>query len=708
MLDNLRARFALAVLPRKADGKKINPFQVLATHPAGIPVYTDMTVRKATREGYKISISVYRAVRTIIQAASAIPWIVEDDKGEPIEGHDFAKTWAKPNPEFSGQDNMEFIIAHQLLCGNSLIQPVIVGGRPREFWMVMPDLVQPVPSDVPGEWLKAWRVNGYAGSQYDVPPGQFVHFMQIDPGNPYWGIGPLMAAARTIDTDNEAQDTQKISMQNRATPDGVFTHESVMTQEQFEEARRQIRENFLAKTRKREPWVLGAGAKWNQMSMTPVELDFIASRLSNKRDIAGAFGISPIFLGDLEQSSYNNMMEARKALYEDVVIPMLDDIKATLNLRIAPMYGNIVISYDTSKVAALRADYSKKVEQAKTLWAMGIPFDQINERLEMGFEEFPGWDRGYLPLTLLPTGATPAPAEEEAEKQLKALEKLMPTTLDKAIPWLEEMRGRVSDKWIDDAMKALNLQNEEQKTAHWKRIDRRRVGWWGVISKKIKPLYDAEAKAIEKALKGVKALSPQDWEEAYSDDPPHWAVDLTPSLFAQDFRTESALCVEDASVLEIGCGNGRDSIFFARAGIKVTAIDVAPSAIKLAKENAKEAEVSIDFRVANAEELPFEDGEFGAVFSLSVLHATELKKSMAEVSRVLKENMPAFVYIYGDTQFADGKREEVITVDGYVKLVESLNFKVLDFYDEQEETFDEFGEKHLIIVSLLQKVGEPK
>ncbi|GAH79772.1 unnamed protein product, partial [marine sediment metagenome] len=222
MFENVRKRIALAVLPGSVKKDALTPFQVLATQTAGQPVYTDMTIRKATREGYKISVSVYRAIRVIVQAASAIPWIVLDDKGELIEGHDFTKAWAKPNLEFSGQDNMEFIIAHQLLGGNALIQPIIIRGRPREFWIVMPDLVRPVPSDVPGEWLKGWEVTSMDGKIQLVPPSQFVHFMMVDPGNPYWGIGPLIAAARTVDTDNEAQDTQKVSMQNRATPDGVF------------------------------------------------------------------------------------------------------------------------------------------------------------------------------------------------------------------------------------------------------------------------------------------------------------------------------------------------------------------------------------------------------------------------------------------------------------------------------------------------------
>lgn len=673
MLETLRKKMAVALLPSRGKGA-LTPYQILSMQTADVPIYTELTVRKAVREGYKISGDVYRCVREIVQAASAIPWVVLDKEGEIIPGHDFTKVWSHPNKQFSGQDNMELIIAHQLLVGNALIQPIIVGGRPREYWVCMPDLIHPIPGSGPNEWLKGYEVTSADGKQQIVPPDQFIHFMFLNPGNLYWGIGPLQAIARTVDTDNEAQDTQKISMQNRGIPDGIFETDA-LTNEQYEEAERQIKERYLTKERRRMPWII-AGAKWHQMSLTPIEMDFIKSRLTNKRDIAGAFGISSIFLGDMEHSTYANMAEARKALYQDVVIPMLDDIKSTLNLRIAPMYPEITISYDTSKVVALREDFTKKVEQAKTLWAMGAPFSQINERLEMGFREFPGWDRGYLPFNLGPIG-TGAKSDFEGND-----------------PWFKEMRER-------GEFKVLNLQTEEAKTAHWKRIDLRRLAWWGVVSKKIQPLYDAEIKAIEKALKTVKALSPRDWEEAYGENPPHWAVDLTPSLFAQEFAQELA-DRKLKSVLEIGCGNGRDSIFFARAGFKVTAIDVAPSAIKLAKENAKEAEVTIDFKEANAEELPFEDSQFNSVFSLSVLHATKLETSLSEVSRVIGANGLAFIYLYGDTQFADGKREEVITVDKYVELLKAMNFIVLDIYSEQEEQYDEYGEKHLIIVSLLQ------
>ena len=512
MLEGIRNRLAQAI-STKAKTDNTRSLSLVSNLPSNIPVYSDMSIRKATREGYKMSVYVYRAVRVIVQAGSGIPWIVRDKNKEIIPDHDFTKVWSKPNKEFSGQDNMEFIIAHLKLVGNSLLMPVMVNGRPREFWICMPDLIQPIPSDIPGEWLKGYQVIEPAGKQHTVPPETFIHLMQFDPGNPYWGIGDLMAAARTVDTDNEAQDTQKISMQNRGLVDGVFTHEAPLNPEQFEEARRQVRERFLDKSRRREPWVLGAGAKWNQMSLNPVEMDFIASRLANLRAIATAFGLDPWWLGDRSASTYNNVTEARKALYEDTIIPLLNDIQSTLNLKIAPMYGDITIAYDLSGITALREDFGKKVTQAKTLWDMAVPFEQINSKLELGFDEFPGWGRSWLPFSMMPVDSI----------------------------------GGVPKS----ANKALNLITEEQKAAHWKRIDTRRVAWWRVVSNKVQPLYNAEGEAVIKAIKG-KEPSELVTEANYAIESQRgdWEKTLTAVSMAliEDFGNQTAQDLHPKSV----------------------------------------------------------------------------------------------------------------------------------------------------------------
>ena len=524
MLENLRMKIAQSLYPRKAREINLSSFAM-----PGQPIYSDMTVRKATREGYKLSLYVYRAVRTIVEAGSGIPWVVLDKDGEQILNHPFELVMKRPNPYQSGQDIMEFLIAHRKLCGNALWMPMYARGI-KEIWMVMPDLVKPIPSVIPGEWLSGWQVEEAGGKQKIMPPETFIHFMQFDPGNPYWGVGDLQAAARTVDTDNEAQDTQKVSMQNRGIPSGIFQHSEPLSPEQFEEQNRRVREIFLEKTKRREPWVLGAGASWQPMSLSPVELDFLMSRRDAKRDIAGAFNVDPWFLGDRENSTYNNVAEARKGLYENNIIPMLDDVKATMNLVIAPMYpGDITISYDTSNIAALREDFGKKVTQAQSLWAMGVPFNQINDTLELGFQEFPGWDSGYLPFSVMPTGVSGdteviSPQVEPLNGiQVTAIQEVIRNLIDGLLPptvALELLVGVGIDRARAQAMitaavaftptvpqaeviEGLPVKKkftEEQKTVYWKRIDARRQAYWPLIQKKALTLYKVEGEAVARAI----------------------------------------------------------------------------------------------------------------------------------------------------------------------------------------------------------------
>ncbi len=538
MFEKIRERIFYSLLPPSLKSGAIHPFHLSSFCMSDQPVYTDMTVRKAVQEGYKLSIYVYRAVRTIVQTGSVIPWTVEKD-GQPLPDHEFTRTWARPNTEFSGQDNMEYIIAHLKLVGNALIQPVMVGGRPREFWLCMPDMIKPVPSKKPGQWLERWEITTTEGRKEAAPPDRFIHFMQFDPGNPYWGIGDLQAAARTIDTDNEAQDTQKVQLQNRNIPPGVFQFVNALTDEQHEEAVRRVREKFLQKSKRGEPWVLGGGYKWEQMAITPHEMDYILSRLQNLRAIAAAFGLDPWWLGDREHSTYNNVAEARRALYEDNVIPLLDDIRATLNLRVAPLYGDdIYINYDISKVTALRDDFGKKTEQAQKLWSMGVPFEQVNEKLELGFEEFNGWDISYLPYNLAPNGAMVISRETVGEKIYT---------------------------------KALNLDTEEQKSAYWKRVDSRREAWAGVVQKKLAELYEAEGEAVLKAMRGK---DPEDMAaaavQAINERRAEWEKMLSAAMvIAEDFGNNTAI--------DLGEGWRFDSL---KAGIREWAAAHAADAVK--------------------------------------------------------------------------------------------------------------------------------
>lgn len=80
------------------------------------------------------------------------------------------------------------------------------------------------------------------------------------------------------------------------------------------------------------------------------------------------------------------------------------------------------------------------------------------------------------------------------------------------------------------------------------------------------------------------------------------------------------------NVLEIGCGIGTDTINFARAGAKVTAVDLSSKSLEIASQRAEVYNLSnqISFFRANAEDLSsfIEPKGYDLVYSFGVLHHT--------------------------------------------------------------------------------------
>lgn len=90
-------------------------------------------------------------------------------------------------------------------------------------------------------------------------------------------------------------------------------------------------------------------------------------------------------------------------------------------------------------------------------------------------------------------------------------------------------------------------------------------------------------------------------------------------------------------VLEIGCGLGIYTISAAFKGAIVSAIDISDYAIKEAQKRANNENLKIDFRVMDAENLKFKDGEFDLVYGLGILHHLNLKAVIPEIHRVLRK-----------------------------------------------------------------------
>ena len=90
-------------------------------------------------------------------------------------------------------------------------------------------------------------------------------------------------------------------------------------------------------------------------------------------------------------------------------------------------------------------------------------------------------------------------------------------------------------------------------------------------------------------------------------------------------------------VLDVGCGTGVAAITAARTGAHVHGVDITPELLERARENARIANVEIDFREGDAEALPFDNAAFDVVLSqYGHMFAPRPEVAIAEMLRVLK------------------------------------------------------------------------
>jgi SAM-dependent methyltransferase len=100
-----------------------------------------------------------------------------------------------------------------------------------------------------------------------------------------------------------------------------------------------------------------------------------------------------------------------------------------------------------------------------------------------------------------------------------------------------------------------------------------------------------------------------------------------------------------SSVIEIGCGPGRDGEAFAAAGFAYTGVDLAPASVAACRA------LGLDAHVASVLELPFEDAAFEAAWTMStLLHVADedLDQALAEIVRVVRPGAPVGIGLWGD------------------------------------------------------------
>ena len=358
-------------------------------------------------DGYQSNADVYACVREIAVAVRGIPIRAMRQTGagetEPLDdGHPLQVLLRQPNPRMSGSAFMEWLTSYQLIAGNAFIAKGVPEGLSiaRELYLLRPDTVKAVAGATVGT-VDHYEYRPGKGAVFHYAPELVCDFPFFHPTDELSGMSPMQAASKGIDIGNRGRTWNYNLLGNSARPSGLLSTDQGLTPDQRDALQQAIAANFAGTDNAGKIPVLEAGLTWQQTSMSPGEMEWDGMLKMSTRDICKVFNVPPELVGDSANKTYSNYQEARRALYMETVLPLMDWICDELTGWLAPSYGTgITIGYDASGIEAL-------AEDTERLWARlaGAWYLTPNQRLQqMGFEPStdPLMDRVYIPANLIP------------------------------------------------------------------------------------------------------------------------------------------------------------------------------------------------------------------------------------------------------------------------------------------------------------------
>lgn len=273
--------------------------------------------------------------------------------------HPLGNLLRSPNPAQGGTELFESIYSFKLISGNAYILAVGAAGEaPLELYSLRPDRVSVIAGrdEMPAGYRYSLGGNKY--KDYDC--SQVLHLKFFHPLDDWYGLSPVEAAAYSIDQHNQAGAWNQALLQNGARPSGalVMKQEGNMmgrlSEDQYNRIKSQIDEEFSGAANAGRPVLLEGGMDWKEMSLSPKDMDYVEMKNSAARDIALAFGVPPQLLGIPGDNTYANLAEARLALWEQTVIPQVNNLVDALNNWLVPKFdAKIRLEADLDNIPAL-------------------------------------------------------------------------------------------------------------------------------------------------------------------------------------------------------------------------------------------------------------------------------------------------------------------------------------------------------------------
>jgi HK97 family phage portal protein len=448
---------------------------------------------------YEKSLYVFAAVNKIAQKVSAIDlklFEIINSKGELKEhpSHEVLDLLYKVNPFQTRSEFWKITTINKLITGEAFWLKVRDNrGKVVELWNLRPDLVTVVAD--PTNYIKQYEFDKLDGSPKAIfEPTDIIHFKSPNPLNTYRGLSPLKPSQSRVETEEHATNFQRDFFANNARPDFLLVTEDELAPEQRTELMGAWNRRHQGEGKSGKGAVLEGGLKYQQVSISQREMDYIESLKFTRDDILVAFGV-PKSVITTDEINYANAQAGLRTFLSETILPEVASLVEVINeMLVIPEFGErFYVDFEdptpldrTTQLAEFTAGVDK--------W---ITRNEIREQLNL--EPIDGGDSLFTPLGFQPIDTPPAPPEDESEKifrgrhNLLAKFKMVEGMADDVLKSVKAKRKK-KESLLKDATIRLQYENFVNK-----KIDKR--------AEKFKKAVEAETVRQKKRVMGTLGKS---------------------------------------------------------------------------------------------------------------------------------------------------------------------------------------------------------
>jgi len=345
---------------------------------------------KLIEKSYECNVDAYSVVKKIVDVYTGTQWIVEqkiDGEWEEVLDTTIHDLMENPNQSkgYTWKDIDEQLSTYLLTSGNSYLLGTKLMGKVEEVDVLPSNHIEITSNDnffLPN--LKYTFELGKTKRIYDVE--ELEHIRMFNPSyatveESYKGLSVFQVAANVVQVGNDKWDAQAHLLQNRGMA-GMLSDQSdrPMTESEARIAQSSLDKRIAGTDKYGGVGITNKNLKYIPMAMSATDLQIVESGVITLRSMCNVLGLDSSLFNDPANKTFNNRLEAEKAMYTNVIMPLADKIASKHNKYIVESHypdGDYRMRKDFSNIEALQSDKKQEAEKDK------IVMEGINTVLNM-------------------------------------------------------------------------------------------------------------------------------------------------------------------------------------------------------------------------------------------------------------------------------------------------------------------------------------